>query len=122
MGADVEGMRANVELMLVDFCGVSMDQISNRMAKIHYESGANVRVRKGVMTAAIRSDDPVVCMFRKGVMGLAWMAKNKRSIGAVPEDYHSFDLSGEIVATITEHSPTLLTHFSRLRMPDTPIP
>lgn len=240
IGAAVEGMRPIVELMFVDFFGVCMDQIYNHMAKIHYESGGNVRVpmvlmtavgggysdgaqhsqalwgtfahlpgmkvvipsnpydAKGLMTAAIRSDDPVVYMFHKGVMGLAWMAKNKRSIGAVPEedyevplgkakvvregtdvsivtlslsvhhsldvaeklaeegisvevldlrslvpldreaiiataaktgkvivvdeDYQSFGLSGEIAATITEHSPTLLTHFSRVCMPDTPIP
>ncbi len=41
---------------------------------------------KGLMTAAIRSNDPVVYLFHKGVMGLGWMAKNRRSIGAVPED------------------------------------
>jgi pyruvate/2-oxoglutarate/acetoin dehydrogenase E1 component len=41
---------------------------------------------KGLMTAAIRSDDPVVFMFHKGVMGLGWMKKNRRSIGAVPEE------------------------------------
>jgi pyruvate dehydrogenase E1 component beta subunit len=153
---------------------------------------------KGLMTAAIRSDDPVVYMFHKGVMGLAWMAKNRRSIGAVPEqdyvvpigkakvvregsdvslvtlslsvhhsldvaeqlagegisvevldlrslvpldreaviatatktgkvivvdeDYQSFGLSGEIAATIAEHDPALLTHFSRVCVPDVPIP
>lgn len=38
------------------------------------------------------------------------------------EDYHSFGLSGEIAATITERNPTLLTHFSRVCMPDTLIP
>ncbi|WP_287933558.1 alpha-ketoacid dehydrogenase subunit beta [Arthrobacter sp.] len=240
IGAAVEGMRPIVELMFVDFFGVCMDQIYNHMAKIHYESGGNVRVpmvlmtavgggysdgaqhsqalwgtfahlpgmkvvvpsnpydAKGLMTAAIRSDDPVVYMFHKGVMGLAWMAKNQRSIGAVPEqdyvvpigkakvvregsdasivtlslsvhhsldvaeklagegisvevldlrslvpldreaviataaktgrvivvdeDYQSFGLSGEIAATITEHDPALLKHFSRVCVPDVPIP
>lgn len=240
IGAAVEGMRPIVELMFVDFFGVCMDQIYNHMAKIHYESGGNVRVpmvlmtavgggysdgaqhsqtlwgtfahlpgmkivvpsnpydAKGLMTAAIRSEDPVVYMFHKGVMGLAWMAKNRRSIGAVPEedyevpigkakvvregsdvsivtlslsvhhsldvaeklgeegisvevldlrslvpldreailataaktgrvvvvdeDYQSFGLSGEIAATITEQDPTLLKHFSRVCLPDVPIP
>jgi pyruvate dehydrogenase E1 component beta subunit len=43
---------------------------------------------KGLMIAAILSDDPVVYMFHKGIMGLPWMAKNKRSIAPVPEqDY-----------------------------------
>ena len=36
---------------------------------------------KGLMTSAIRDDNPVVYMFHKGVMGLPWMAKNARSIG-----------------------------------------
>ena len=40
---------------------------------------------KGLMTSAIRDDDPVVYMFHKGVMGLPWMAKNPRSTGDVPE-------------------------------------
>ncbi len=40
---------------------------------------------KGLMTSAIRDDSPVVFMFHKGVMGLAWMARNRRSIDVVPE-------------------------------------
>ncbi|WP_125613200.1 alpha-ketoacid dehydrogenase subunit beta [Specibacter cremeus] len=240
IGAAVEGMRPIVELMFVDFFGVCMDQIYNHMAKIHFESGGNVRVpmvlmtatgggysdgsqhsqslwgtfahlpgmkvvvpsnpydAKGLMTAAIQSDDPVVYMFHKGVMGLAWMKKNPRSIAAVPagdyvvpigkakvaregtdvsivtlslsvhhsldvaeklagegisvevldlrslvpldrdaivataaktgrvvvvdEDYQSFGLSGEIAATIAEHDPGLLKSFSRVCVPDVPIP
>jgi pyruvate/2-oxoglutarate/acetoin dehydrogenase E1 component len=41
---------------------------------------------KGLMTAAIRDDGPVIYMFHKGVMGLPWMAKNRRSMGEVPEE------------------------------------
>ena len=240
IGAAVEGMRPIVELMFADFFGVCMDQIYNHMAKIHYESGGNVRVpmvlmmaagggysdgaqhsqclwgtfahlpgmkvvvpsnpydAKGLMTAAIDSDDPVVYVFHKGVMGLGWMAKNDRSIGAVPEneyivpigkarvaregtdvtivtislsvhhsldvaekleaegisvevidlrslvpldreaivrsvsktgrlvvvdeDYQSFGLSGEVIAVVAEHDPTLLKRASRVCVPDVPIP
>ncbi len=50
-GAAVEGMRPIVELMFVDFFGVCMDQIYNHMAKIHYESGGNVKVPVVLMTA-----------------------------------------------------------------------
>ena len=130
IGAAVEGMRPIVELMFADFMGVCLDQIYNHMAKIHYESGGNVKVpmvltmaagggysdgaqhsqclwgtfahlpgmkvvvpsnpadAKGLMTAAIRDDNPVVYMFHKGVMGLPWMAKNPRSNDDVPDgDY-----------------------------------
>ncbi|MGZ4472056.1 MAG: alpha-ketoacid dehydrogenase subunit beta [Nocardioidaceae bacterium] len=43
---------------------------------------------KGLMTSAIRDDNPVVYVFHKGVMGLPWMVKNPRSLDEVPEgDY-----------------------------------
>ena len=51
IGAAVEGMRPIVELMFVDFFGVAMDQIYNHMAKIHFESGGNVKVPMVIMTA-----------------------------------------------------------------------
>lgn len=51
IGSAVEGMRPIVELMFADFFGVCMDQIYNHMAKIHYESGGNVRVPMVLMTA-----------------------------------------------------------------------
>lgn len=140
IGAAVEGMRPVVELMFADFFGVCMDQIYNHMAKIHFESGGNVRVpmvlttavgggysdgaqhsqtlwgtfahlpgmkvvvpsnpydAKGLMTAAIRSDDPVVYLFHKGVMGLPWMKKNPRSIGAVPAEEYEVPIGKARVA------------------------
>ncbi|HSE08026.1 MAG TPA: alpha-ketoacid dehydrogenase subunit beta [Nocardioidaceae bacterium] len=130
IGAAVEGMRPIVEVMFTDFMGVCLDQIYNHMAKIHFESGGNVKVpmvltmaagggysdgaqhsqclwgtfahlpgmkvvvpstpadAKGLMTSAIRDDNPVVYIFHKGIMGLAWMAKNARAVDVVPEgDY-----------------------------------
>ena len=51
IGAAVEGMRPVVELMFVDFYGVCMDQISNHMAKLHYESGGAVKVPMVLMAA-----------------------------------------------------------------------
>ncbi len=134
IGAAVEGMRPIVEVMFTDFMGVCLDQIYNHMAKIHFESGGNVKVpmvltmaagggysdgaqhsqclwgtfahlpgmkvvvpsnpldAKGLMTSAIRDDNPVVYIFHKGVMGLAWMAKNPRAMDDVPE--------GEVVVPV----------------------
>ncbi|MGB5760096.1 MAG: alpha-ketoacid dehydrogenase subunit beta [Acidimicrobiales bacterium] len=51
IGAAVEGLRPVVELMFIDFYGVCMDQITNHMAKIHYESGGNVKVPMVLMAA-----------------------------------------------------------------------
>jgi pyruvate dehydrogenase E1 component beta subunit len=127
IGAAVEGMRPIAELMFADFMGVCLDQIYNHMAKIHFESGGNVKVpmvlttavgggysdaaqhsqclwgtfahlpgmkvvvpsnpydAKGLMISAIQDDNPVVYMFHKGVMGLAWMAKNPRATDDVPD-------------------------------------
>ncbi len=50
-GAAVEGMRPIAELMFADFMGVCLDQIYNHMAKIHFESGGNVRVPMVLTTA-----------------------------------------------------------------------
>jgi pyruvate dehydrogenase E1 component beta subunit len=41
---------------------------------------------KGLMTAAIRDDNPVLYFFHKGVMGLGWMTPNPRATGPVPEE------------------------------------
>jgi acetoin:2,6-dichlorophenolindophenol oxidoreductase subunit beta len=228
-------------VMFTDFMGVCLDQIYNHMAKIHFESGGNVKVpmvltmaagggysdgaqhsqclwgtfahlpgmkvvvpstpadAKGLMTSAIRDDNPVVYIFHKGVMGLPWMSKNPRSIDEVPdgdytvpigkariaregsditvvtlslsvhhaldvaeklapegidvevldlrslvpldreailesvgktgrlvvvdEDYRSFGVSGEVVATITDHDPGMLrVPVQRVAVPDVPIP
>jgi pyruvate dehydrogenase E1 component beta subunit len=51
IGAAVEGMRPIAELMFADFMGVCLDQIYNHMAKIHYESGGNVKVPMVLTTA-----------------------------------------------------------------------
>jgi acetoin:2,6-dichlorophenolindophenol oxidoreductase subunit beta len=134
IGAAVEGMRPIVELMFADFMGVCLDQIYNHMAKIHFESGGNVKVpmvlttavgggysdaaqhsqclwgtfahlpgmkvvvpsnpydAKGLMISAIQDDNPVVYMFHKGVMGLAWMAKNPRASADVPDGAYTVEI------------------------------
>ena len=53
---------------------------------------------KGLMSSAIRDDNPVVYVFHKGVMGLPWMAKNPRSIDEVPEGEHLVPLGKARIA------------------------
>ncbi|MGW8247441.1 MAG: alpha-ketoacid dehydrogenase subunit beta [Acidiferrobacterales bacterium] len=47
---------------------------------------SNAYDAKGLMTAAIRDDNPVVYMFHKGLQGLGWMAPVKGAIASVPEE------------------------------------
>ncbi|HSF26982.1 MAG TPA: transketolase C-terminal domain-containing protein, partial [Actinomycetes bacterium] len=149
-------MRPIVELMFADFFGVCFDQIYNHMAKIHFESGGNVKVplvlttavgggysdgaqhsqclwgsfahvpglkvvvpstpydAKGLMTAAIHDDNPVVYMFHKGVMGLPWMAKNPRATDVVPQESYEVPIGMARVARegadVTVVTLSLSTH------------
>ncbi|QSO47097.1 alpha-ketoacid dehydrogenase subunit beta [Alicyclobacillus mengziensis] len=47
---------------------------------------------KGMMTSAIREDNPVVFMFHKALQGLAWMDQIDESIGMVPEEPYTVPL------------------------------
>jgi pyruvate dehydrogenase E1 component beta subunit len=53
---------------------------------------------KGLMTAAIRDDNPVLYLFHKGVLGLPWMKKNPRSVGPVPEDSYEVPIGKAAIA------------------------
>lgn len=51
LGAAAKGMRPIVELMFVDFFGVTMDQLYNHIAKVHYMSDGQVKMPVVIMTA-----------------------------------------------------------------------
>jgi pyruvate dehydrogenase E1 component beta subunit len=53
---------------------------------------------KGLMTSAIRDDNPVLYLFHKGIMGLVWMAKNARSVDVVPEESYTVPIGKAAVA------------------------
>jgi pyruvate/2-oxoglutarate/acetoin dehydrogenase E1 component len=44
---------------------------------------------KGLMTQAIRDDNPVMFFFHKGVQGLGWMTPNPRATGPVPKEAYT---------------------------------
>ncbi len=44
---------------------------------------------KGLMTQAIRDDNPVMFFFHKGVQGLGWMTPNPRATAHVPEESYT---------------------------------
>lgn len=53
---------------------------------------------KGLMTAAIRDDNPVLYIFHKGVLGLGWMVNNPRATGPVPEEAYEVPMGSASVA------------------------
>jgi acetoin:2,6-dichlorophenolindophenol oxidoreductase subunit beta len=91
IGLAVEGYRPWVDLMFTHFAGVAWDQISNKLSKLHYQTGGQASVpvtiktfgtcyapflhfpglvcvaasdaytAKGLTIAALRDDNPVVC-------------------------------------------------------------
>ena len=50
---------------------------------------SNAYDAKGLMTAAIRDDGPVVFMFHKGLQGLAWMASPEGAAAELPEESYT---------------------------------
>jgi acetoin:2,6-dichlorophenolindophenol oxidoreductase subunit beta len=50
---------------------------------------SNAYDAKGLMTEAIRDDNPVMYFFHKGIMGLPWMAYFEGSTTEVPEDSYT---------------------------------
>ncbi len=91
IGLAVDGYRPWVDLMFTHFAGVAWDQISNKLSKLHYQTGGQASVpvtmktfgscygpflhlsglicvaasdaytAKGLTTAALRDDNPVIC-------------------------------------------------------------
>ncbi len=53
---------------------------------------------KGLMTAAIRDDNPVLYMFHKGVLGLGWMVNNPRATGPVPAEAYEVPIGKAAIA------------------------
>jgi len=47
---------------------------------------------KGMMTSAIRDDNPVLFMFHKSLQGLGWMDQIEESVGHVPEEAYTVPL------------------------------
>ena len=134
LGAALKGMRPIAELMFVDFFGVTMDQIYNHIAKVHYMSNGQVKMpivimtaigggygdaaqhsqclyslfahvpglkvvipsnsydAKGLMTSAIRDNNPVLCFLHKGIMGLGWITPLDEAIKDVPESPYTIPI------------------------------
>ncbi len=101
-GAAIAGMRPIVELMFVDFFGVAMDQIYNHMAKIHYESGGNVKVPV-VLTTAIGGGYSDGAQHSQTLYGLfAHLPGMKIVVPSTP-----YDAKGLMISAIRDDNPVL---------------
>jgi len=102
VGAALSGMRPIAELMFVDFFGVCMDQIYNHMAKIHYESGGNLKVPV-VITTAIGGGYSDGAQHSQTLYGLfAHLPGMKIVIPSTPHD-----AKGLMISAIRDDNPVL---------------
>ncbi|HEX7096684.1 MAG TPA: alpha-ketoacid dehydrogenase subunit beta [Acidimicrobiales bacterium] len=102
VGAALQGMRPIAELMFVDFYGVCMDQISNHMAKIHYESGGNLKVPV-VVTTAIGGGYSDGAQHSQTLYGLFGHLPGMKVV--VPST--PFDAKGLMISAIRDDNPVL---------------
>jgi acetoin:2,6-dichlorophenolindophenol oxidoreductase subunit beta len=102
VGAALSGLRPIAELMFVDFFGVCMDQIYNHMAKIHYESGGNLKV-PAVVTTAIGGGYSDGAQHSQTLYGLfAHLPGMKIVVPSTP-----YDAKGLMIASIRDDNPVL---------------
>ena len=117
VGAAILGLRPVVELMLVDFGLVAMDQILNQMAKSHYMSGGAVRVPMtlkaiygaGTSSGATHSES-LYSLF-------AHMPGLKVAIPSNP-----YDAKGLLTSSIRGEDPTIFMEHRLLYRVDGPVP
>ncbi|MDT4789949.1 Acetoin:2,6-dichlorophenolindophenol oxidoreductase subunit beta [compost metagenome] len=53
---------------------------------------SNAYDAKGLMTAAIRDDNPVIYLFHKALQGMGWLGTEKGATVAVPEDPYTVEI------------------------------
>ena len=117
VGAAILGIKPVVELMLVDFGLVAMDQILNQMAKSHYMSGGAVRVPMtlkaiygaGTSSGATHSES-LYSLF-------AHMPGLKVAIPSNP-----YDAKGLLTSSIRGEDPTIFMEHRLLYRVDGPVP
>ena len=109
IGAAMSGLRPLVEIMFIDFCGVSFDQFLNQAPKQRFMFGGQVKVPLAV----------------KSLMGAGWRnaAHHSQSLYSIfahipgwyvlaPSTPH--DVKGGIIAAIRNDNPVLLLEHKKL--------
>jgi pyruvate dehydrogenase E1 component beta subunit len=120
VGAAVVGMRPIVELMLVDFGLVAMDQILNQMAKTTYMTGGNVNVPM-VLRAIYGAGGGNAATHSESLYGIyAHMPGMKVAVPATP-----YDAKGLLLTSIHDANPVVffehrLLYSARGHVPEEP--
>ncbi len=118
VGAAAVGMRPIVELMFVDFLGVTYDQIFNHMAKNHYMSGGQVKMPV-VLTTAIGGGYSDAAQHSQVLYALFAHVPGLKVV--VPSN--SFDAKGLMISSIRDDDPVVyMFHKGLLGLPWMPYP
>ncbi|MEM2020842.1 MAG: alpha-ketoacid dehydrogenase subunit beta [Zestosphaera sp.] len=117
IGASAAGLRPVVELMFVDFFGVTMDQIYNQAAKMRYMFGGKIKVRVtirttigGGLSAAAQHSQVLYSIFAH-VPGL------KVIIPSTP-----YDAKGLLISAIRDDNPKMFFEHKLLYGVKGPVP
>lgn len=117
VGAAVVGLRPIVELMLVDFGLVAMDQILNQMAKTTYMTGGNVNVPM-VLRAIYGAGGGNSATHSESLYGLyAHMPGMKVAVPATP-----YDAKGLLLTAIRDPNPVVFFEHRLLYSVRGPVP
>ena len=117
VGAAVVGLRPIVELMLVDFGLVAMDQILNQMAKTTYMTGGNVNVPM-VLRAIYGAGGGNSATHSESLYGLyAHMPGMKVAVPATP-----YDAKGLLLTGIRDPNPVVFFEHRLLYSVRGPVP
>ena len=117
VGAAVVGMRPIVELMLVDFGLVAMDQILNQMAKTTYMTGGNVNVPM-VLRAIYGAGGGNAATHSESLYGIyAHMPGMKVAVPATP-----YDAKGLLLTAIRDSNPVVFFEHRLLYSTRGPVP
>jgi len=117
VGAAVVGMRPIVELMLVDFGLVAMDQILNQMAKTTYMTGGNVNIPM-VLRAIYGAGGGNAATHSESLYGLyAHMPGMKVAVPATP-----YDAKGLLLTAIRDPNPVVFFEHRLLYSTRGPVP
>jgi len=117
VGAAIMGLRPVVELMLIDFGLVAMDQILNQMAKTHYMTGGAVRVPM-TLRALYGAGTSAGATHSESLYSLfAHMPGIKVAVPSNP-----YDAKGLLITSIRDDDPVLFMEHRLLYRTEGPVP